>query len=216
MIEAILFDLDGTLLDTNELIFSSFREAFSKCLNLNLKNDEIAMYFGKPLEYSFSSYGNKEKVEEMIATYRNYNDKNHDENCMPFKGVKRILKELQNRGIKIAIVTSKRKIMSERGMKISGIYEFVDVIITPECTDKHKPDKAPALKACELLSVSPENSIFVGDSTFDILCGKDAGCHTCAVNYTALPIHELEKVEPDFFISEFSELLEVIDKINDR
>lgn len=214
MVEAILFDLDGTLLDTNELIFSSFREAFSKCLNLNLENSEIAMHFGKPLEYSFNAYGNKEKVQEMIKTYRSYNDENHDENCMPFKGVKDILKMIKDKGIKIAIVTSKRRIMCEKGLEISGIYPYIDVIVTPECTEEHKPHKEPALKACELLGVSPRNSIFVGDSPYDILCGNDAGCYTCAVRYTALPINELEKVNPDFFISEFNELLSVIEKVS--
>lgn len=216
MIKAILFDLDGTLLDTNELILASFKEAFSKCLNLNLEDSEVVKHFGKPLQYSFSTYGNKEKVQEMINTYREYNDRNHDTKCMPFEGVHDVLQQLKNKGIKIAIVTSKRKIMSERGMKISGIYDYFDVIITPECTEKHKPDKEPALKACELLDISPSNSIFVGDSTFDILCGKNAGCYTCAVKYTALPLDELEKVQPDFYISKFDELLSVINKINNN
>lgn len=216
MIKAILFDLDGTLLDTNELILASFKEAFSKCLNLNLEDSEVVKHFGKPLQYSFSTYGNKEKVQEMINTYREYNDRNHDTKCMPFEGVHDVLQQLKNKGIKIAIVTSKRKIMSERGMKISGIYDYFDVIITPECTENHKPDKEPALKACELLDISPSNSIFVGDSTFDILCGKNAGCYTCAVKYTALPLDELEKVQPDFYISKFDELLSVINKINNN
>lgn len=216
MIKAILFDLDGTLLDTNDLILASFKEAFSKCLNLNLEDSEIAKHFGKPLQYTFSTYGDNEKVQEMINTYREYNDKNHDTNCKPFEGVHEVLKELKDKGIKIAIVTSKRKIMSERGMKISGIYDHFDAIVTPECTEKHKPNKEPALKACELLDVSPSDSIFVGDSTFDILCGNNAGCYTCAVKYTALPIDELEKVQPDFYISKFAELLSVIDEINNN
>lgn len=216
MIKAVLFDLDGTLLDTNDLILASFKEAFSKCLDIDLEDSEIANHFGKPLQYSFSSYGDKNKVEEMIKTYRDYNDKNHDNQCRPFDGVHEVLQTLKDIGIKIAIVTSKRKIMSERGMKISAIYDYIDVIITPECTEKHKPNKDPALKACELLNVHPEHSIFVGDSTFDILCGKDAGCYTCAVRYTALPIEELEKVQPDFFISKFSELLSVINELNSK
>lgn len=214
MIKAVLFDLDGTLLDTNDLILASFREAFSKCLGMNLDDKEISKHFGKPLEDSFSDYADKDIVKEMIKTYRSYNDANHDSKCMSFEGVHDILKELKRKGIKLAVVTSKRKIMCERGMKISGIYDYIDVIITPENTEKHKPDKEPALKACELLEELPEKSLFVGDSTFDILCGKAAGCYTCAVSYTALPIEELEKVKPDYFISKFSELLTVIDKID--
>lgn len=192
MIKAILFDLDGTLLDTNELIYNSFCHTFNEFINREVSKSEITNLYGKPLEYSFSSYTeDKELVDKMIKVYREYNLKHHDNMCVPFDGVVELLTKLKNKGIKLGIVTSKKKDTAIRGMKVGKILDFMDVIITPEVTKKHKPHGEPALKACEILNVSPSETIMVGDSSYDLLCGKRAGCYTCGVHYTAINIEEL-------------------------
>ena len=210
MIKAVLFDLDGTLLDTNELIYTSFVKTFKDKLNIELKKEEVTQFFGIPLGDPFKKYTNSENVDELVAYYREYNEAIHDTMCFAFEGVKELLTSLRDKGIKIAIVTSKRKELAERGMKIAGIYDFMDVIITPESTTKHKPNGDPAIKACNDLGIDPSEAIMVGDSPFDIYCGKNAGCKTCGVNYTFIDLNVLKESEPDYFIDKPLDILNLI------
>lgn len=210
MIKAVLFDLDGTLLDTNELIYTSFVKTFKDKLNIELKKEEVTQFFGIPLGDPFKKYTNSENVDELVAYYREYNEAIHDTMCFAFEGVKELLTSLRDKGIKIAIVTSKRRELAERGMKIAGIYDFMDVIITPESTKKHKPDGEPAIKACNDLGIDPSEAIMVGDSPFDIYCGKNAGCKTCGVNYTFIDLNVLKESEPDYFIDKPLDILNLI------
>lgn len=210
MIKAVLFDLDGTLLDTNELIYKSFYYTFKEGLNLELSKDKITSMFGQPLQDSFKDYAKEEEIDNLIKMYREYNENLHDNMCDAFLGVNELLNELKRRDIKIGIVTSKRDILARRGMQIANIIDYMDVIVTPECTDKHKPNGEPAIYACNKLNINPKEAIMVGDSHFDLMCGKDAGCKTCGVKYTALDIKRLEEVNPDYFIDEPMDLLDFI------
>ena len=186
MIKAVLFDLDGTLLDTNELIYNSFDKTFKDKLGMELKREEIVDY------------------------YREYNEAIHDTMCFAFDGVKELLTSLKDKKIKIGIVTSKRAELAIRGMKIAGIYDFMDIIITPESTELHKPNPDPALKACSELAIEPNEAIMVGDSHYDIYCGKSAGCKTCAVSYTFIGMDKLKESEPDYFIDKPIDILNLL------
>lgn len=209
MIKALLFDLDGTLIDTNTLILDSFKHAFKKHLNIIPPESEIVKLFGEPLERSLAKYvHSKSERMELITSYRNYNDTNHDSVAKPFDGVKDALIELRKE-FKIAVVTSKRSIMAHRGLELFQIKEYFDAIITPEDTKEHKPNPDPALCACKALGVNPEEAIMVGDSHNDILCGKNAGTKTCLVTYTALDLEELKLLKPDFIVDNIIELSEV-------
>lgn len=211
MIKAILFDLDGTLLNTNELIYNSFCHTFRYVLNMELSKDKITSLYGKPLEYSFSQYTkDKEVLNKMIVEYRSYNAIHHDEMCKPFDGVVELLETLKEKCIKIGIVTSKRGEVAKRGMELGGIIDFMDVIVSPELTEKHKPEAEPALKACEILNIKPEEAIMVGDATYDLLCGKAAGCKTCGVEYTAIKVSELLAVEPTYMVKSPLDILKLV------
>ncbi|WP_027633791.1 pyrophosphatase PpaX [Clostridium hydrogeniformans] len=211
MIKAVLFDLDGTLIDTNKLIAESFKYTFKIHHNEEKSDKEVSVFFGQPLEESFKVYG-EELCNDMIKTYREYNEKIHDTMCMEFEGTTETLKTLKSMGIKTAIVTSKRKVLAERGMKINGIIEYFDAIITPEDTNEHKPKPGPVIKACEILGVKPEEALMVGDSHFDLMSGKSAGAKICGVNYTALPIELLKDCEPDYFIDSIKDIITIVDK----
>lgn len=209
MIKAILFDLDGTLIDTNKLIAESFKYAFKKELNEDKTDEEVSIFFGQPLRDSFINLG-EELCEKMMATYRAYNEEIHDTMCNEFNGVTETLEKLKSSGFKLAIVTSKRKALAERGMKINNILRYFDAIITPEDTSEHKPKPGPVLKACEILKVEPKETLMVGDSNFDLMSGKSAGAKTCGVNYTALPIELLKQCKADYYIDSIEELLHIV------
>ncbi|GAA0070631.1 pyrophosphatase PpaX [Clostridium sardiniense] len=211
MIKAVLFDLDGTLLNTNELIYKSFKHTFKEGLGLTPSKSEITSHYGQPLPYTFKMYTeNEDKIQSLINRYRKYNEEFHDNMCFTFKGVDTLLEELKNRGIKMGVVTSKRGEMARRGMEIANITKYMDIIVTPECTEKHKPSGEPAIYACNHLGVKPEETIMVGDSHFDLLCGIEAGCKTCGVRYTELDIKRLEELKPDYFIDSPEEILELL------
>lgn len=215
MIKAVLFDLDGTILDTNELILTSFREAFKKVLDIEPSDDEISRLFGKPLVQSLIPY-TEDKLEELVTTYRELNDVKHDSMCYAFPEVKDMLQELKGMGIKLGIVTSKRRIMADRGLKIAGIFDLFDVIMTPEATEKHKPSPEPAIEACRLLGVDLYEAIMVGDATFDIICGRDAGCKTIGVRYTVVPIEELISSNPDYLIDSPIEIVKIVKSLKKK
>ena len=213
MIKAILFDLDGTLIDTNDLIIKSFKHTYRKHLNKDVPDSEIVMYFGEPLLATLARY-DEANADILIQTYRAHNEAVHDELTKEIVGVKETLRELKTLGIKIGVVTSKRRELALRGLRLFNLHELMEVIITPEDTTKHKPEAEPVLKACELLDISPKEALMVGDSHYDILCGKNAGSKSCLVKYTALPVDKIMEHNPEYAVDEIKDILEIIRKEN--
>lgn len=213
MIKAVLFDLDGTLIDTNDLIIDSFKYTLKKHLNLEVDKDEIVMHFGEPLLDTLAGY-DKENAHILMQTYRTYNETIHDELTKEITGAKETLQELKALGVKVGVVTSKRRNIAEQGLKLFNLFDIMDVFITPEDTAKHKPDGEPVMKACENLSISPKEAVMVGDSHYDILCGKNAGAKSCLVKYTALPIDKIMLYEPDYIIEEIKDILNIVREKN--
>lgn len=213
MIKAVIFDFDGTLIDTNGLILESFKHTFSKHLAICPKEEEIVKHFGEPLIKTMKFYDNK-NAEELYKTYITYNERIHDKMVKSFDGALEIIMKLKKMGIKSGIVSSKRKDLVKRGLRVIGLPELMDVIITPEDTSKHKPDGEPLEKACSILNIKPKEALMVGDSHFDILCGKNAGAKTCLVKYSILPIKELMKYAPDYVIDNLIEIEGIIEEEN--
>lgn len=209
MIKAVLFDLDGTLIDTNELIIKSFKHTFKKHLNKDVPENEIVMYFGEPLLDTLARY-DKDNAHVLFETYITYNEAIHDEVTKEIIGAKDVIRELKALGIKVGVVTSKRKLIAERGLKLFNLFEKMDVIITPEDTKKHKPEPEPIYKACEILNILPSEALMIGDSHYDILCGKNAGSKTCVVKYTVLPLDKIMQHEPEFAIDDLKEIANII------
>lgn len=215
MIEAVLFDLDGTLVNTNQLIIESFKHVFKTELNIYPSDEEIVQYFGEPLLKTLARYDEK-NVEKLYNAYIQYNEKVHDDVVQPMEGAGEAVSGLKDRGIKVGVVSSKRRIMVDKGLKVCRLSGLMDVIITPEDTEKHKPDGEPVIKACSILGINPVNALMVGDSHFDILCGKNAMAKTCLVKYTAVPIENILKYEPDFLIEKLTDLIEIIDNQKEK
>lgn len=215
MIKAILFDLDGTLIDTNELIVECFQHAVRKHLDVEVPREDVVKTFGEPLVFAMEKY-DRENVDELLDLFRKHQETRHDVLAKECEGVTAGIEALREAGLKIALVTSKRRPTTERGLHLIDIYKYMDAVVTFEDTEEHKPTGGPALRACELIGVKPWETIMVGDSHNDILCGKDAGCYTCLVRYTALPMEELMSYEPDFIIDEISELVEICENINEE
>lgn len=204
MIKAVLFDFDGTLIDTNELIFNSYKIAFKEVLCRDIGMEEILKLYGRPLYPSLMKYG--EAGERLYKVYREFNEKNHDDIAKPFDKVHEGIEMLISAGYRTGIVTSKRLHLVERGiknvLKMDGMF---DVIVTPEDTQKSKPDPEPVLCACKKLGIKPEEAVYVGDSIFDLEAGRAAGTQICAVKYSVTPHSSLLEFNPEYFVDTIKE-----------
>ncbi len=213
MIEAVFFDLDGTVANTNELIYQSFKRMFTDKMKMEVEDAEIYSLFGEPLTTSLLKY--QEDITDIMDYYRAYNVEHHDAMVTSFVGVEEALKALKENGLKLGIVTSKREAMARRSLSCLGLLDYFDVIVTPEYTEKHKPQPDPLWKACELAGgIDPKNTIMVGDATYDILCGNSAGATTVAVSYSVIAPEVLKAANPHYTVDDLRELLQIIEEKN--
>jgi pyrophosphatase PpaX len=184
-------------------------------LNIYPGEEEIVQYFGEPLLQTLARYDEKNAMK-LYNAYIQYNEKTHDDVVFAMEGASEAILGLKERDIKVGVVSSKRRIMVDKGLSVCGLSGLMDVIITPEDTDKHKPDGEPLIKACNIIGIDPTNALMVGDSHYDILCGKNAMAKTCLVKYTAVPIENILKYKPDFLIEKLTDLLSIVECNNKK
>ncbi len=206
----IFFDLDGTLIDTVPLILDSFNYTFIRHFGETRPEEETISYIGMPLINHFKDlYPGHE--EELAKTYRAYNDKRHDSCIGVFIGIFETIKSLYEKGIVMGVVTSKRRELALRGLKLFNLDEFFIFVNGSEDSKKHKPDGDPLIVAMSKAGViNRDDVLYVGDSPLDIMCAKNAGVRSAAVAWTYSQRAELERVEPDLFIECPSDLLKYV------
>jgi len=202
---AVLFDLDGTLIDTTDLILASCRHTFERHLKHGCPPREaLIATFGRSLPESLLETAMAEGSEdphalaaEMLATYRAHNDEHHDVLIRPFEGVPHMLASLHASGLRLGVVTSKRERSARRGLARYNLGEFFEVGIFHDDTDHHKPDPAPLLEAARRLGIQPRETIYVGDSVHDVAAGRAAAMRTIVAAWGPFPRSDLEAARPD-------------------
>ncbi|HWJ03931.1 MAG TPA: pyrophosphatase PpaX, partial [Verrucomicrobiae bacterium] len=197
--DCILFDLDGTLINTNDLIIKSFQHTIRVHMGRESDDKEFVPYFGEPLITMLERIA-PGRGEELIKTYREFNLAKHDTLIAKFEGIVETLQELKDKGVTLGVVTSKLKPLALRGMELCGLQDMFEVIIACEDTTRHKPEPDPVLKALEILGRGKEGVLYVGDSTMDIMSAKRAGVKSAAVMWSALDRQSLLAVEPDIVV----------------
>lgn len=201
---AVLFDLDGTLVDSVSLILESFRHAL-KQMGISAQEKEILATIGLPLKEVCLRFAG-DRQEEMFKCYVEFQDAIHDDYVKEYAGTTALFGLLKEKGYKIGIVTSKRRAIAIRGLSVVGLEGFIEVIVAFEDTMSHKPDPEPVRKALGVLGASPTKTLFVGDSPFDIRCGKNAGVYTAGVTWGVSTEEQLTEEHPDVIINEWGEL----------
>ena len=206
-IKGLLFDADGTLLDTYGIILTSMRHTVNGIAGGSYADDELMARVGTPLLDQMLRFadGDEARAQELVDLYRKHNDGIHDEAIRPFPDTKEALAMLADAGFKMGVVTSKRHFMAERGLRMSGILGYFDVLVASDDWPEHKPDPGPVLYGCELLGIDPGNCAYVGDSPYDIQAGNAAGCLTVAALWGMFPTGELEACRPDMSCTSLSE-----------
>lgn len=213
MIKAVLFDFDGTLIDTNELIYQSYNYAFQRVLDREIKKDEFIKLYGRPLRKSLiEDYG--DVGYSLIDEYKAFNEENHDRLIRGFDNTTEGLILLKKSGVKLGIVTSKRLRMLLKGIDFLGYNDIFEVLVSVDDTTKHKPYPDPVLKGCEKLGINPSDTIYVGDSIFDLISGHKAGTKTCAVSYSLTAKEELLKQNPEYFCDSILDFAKEVIKEN--
>jgi pyrophosphatase PpaX len=195
MIKAILFDLDGTLLDSVPTILSSNHRV---CTAMGIPYDETTLrgWIGIPLEDQAQRLA-EGREKEYVENYRKAYWDAQMNNLKLFPGTAKMLDDLRLYGYKTALVTSKGSKITRMTLELSGIAEKFDVIVAAEDTKEHKPHPAPILKGLELLGIKPEEAIYVGDSFFDVDAAQHANVRMAAVSWGARNKDDLELMCPD-------------------
>lgn len=208
-IRTVLFDLDGTLIDTNELIMASFKHTFAK-FQLSFTDEEISTFNGPPLEETFYNI-DPERADEMLKVYRKHNIKHHRHYVKVFPQVIETLKKLKQKGIKLAIVTSKMRKSALIGIEETGLLPFFPVIITCDDVDHPKPHPEPVLKALNHLNRQAKSAIMVGDNYHDIVSGQRANVLTAGVAWSSKGESFLQAYHPTYMLKEMKDLLRIIE-----
>lgn len=212
-IRAILFDNDGTLVDTHDLILSSMRHTVNDTFGLNLPDERLMAKVGIPLFDQMMDFAaDAEQRDEMLRVYREHNHAHHDAAVKAFPGVVEGLRVLSEAGFLMGVVTSKRAPLATRGLEITGAWPYLDCLVGPDECPKAKPDPDPILFGANLLGVPAEECAYVGDSPFDIKAGNAAGCMTVAVLWGMFSREDLQAEKPDCFCESFSELVDLFIK----
>jgi len=208
-ITTLLFDLDGTLINTNELIIASFMHTLEKFYPGKYKREHVIPFMGPTLTESFSTV-DANRVDELITEYRRFNVEMHDEFVEEYETVYETIETLHEQGYKIGIVTTKARNVVEMGLSYSRLKQFFDVVITIDDVQNAKPHPEPIQLALKKLNATPEETIMVGDNYHDIEGGKNAGTKTAGVVWSLKGKEFLESYHPDYMLEKMSDILTII------
>ncbi len=212
-ISTVLFDFDGTVMDTREVILQSWQYTFRTLEGKEHDPAEIYRTFGEPLEYTMRDLFPHVDVREAVDIYRSYHKNNFGELIRVFPGVSELLERLKADGYQIGLVTSRLKNTTVEGLEAYGLLRYFDDLVTCDDTAKHKPDPEPILAALRKLNSKPEQAVMVGDTMFDIGCARNAGVMSVLVNWS-VSVSEEEKTGsdgPDFVIDKAADLLKILE-----
>ncbi len=204
-LQAVLFDLDGTLIDTVELILVSMRHATREVLGTAPADSVLMAGVGIPLIKQFREYA-PEHADELLRVYREFNHIHHDAIAKAYPGTLEVLVELRSRGIPVGIVTSKGQVAATMGIDLFGLREFAEVIVTADDVEIHKPDPYPLAYAAAHLGADLRYCVYVGDSPHDMLAAISGGAISVAALWGAFPPDEVLAPGPDFALSDIREL----------
>lgn len=201
-----LFDADGTLFDTKDLIYSCFQHVAKIHFGTSLNKEAVISKIGMPLKDMLAHYlGPDLDLEAVLEDYMEHQIEILADSVAPFPKVIQTLETLKNKGKRLVIVTSRRRYSMEIILEATDTSQFFDDLVTPENTCLHKPNPEPVLKALSLLQANAQNAVLIGDTHYDICSGNSAGVDTVFVNWSYQSFSSLP-VSPTWTINSIAEL----------
>lgn len=206
----VLFDADGTLIDTQALIFDSFRHTFKKYRpEMEMSEEVLHSFMGPTLFDTFSKYV-PEAVEEAVAYYREFNHAQHDFYVKEIPHAKAMLKQLKEDGYTVGVVSNKMKDLVERGLRLCELDTYMDVVIAFDDVNTPKPNPEGIIKACKEACYPVDDVIYVGDAPGDIYAAKNMCAYSIAMISDMFNEEALKKTNPCRMIYDLSEMNEIV------
>ena len=191
----VVFDLDGTLVDTINLIVSSYQHAFRSVLGHEEDEARIRAWIGQPLLRCFQE-ASAPHADALFAAYTAWNEANTERLVRPYAGIAELLTDLAGRGARVAVATCKRRPPAQWALALTGLTDLVPVLVTMEDTAVHKPDPTPLLLAVERLGGEPGRAAYIGDAVVDVRAAQAAGMAGIGVLWGAGTDGDLRAAQP--------------------
>jgi len=211
-IQTVLFDLDGTLIDSIRLILDSYHHTLAAHGVPPRTDEDWLRGVGTPLSVQFAEWRDDlGKLEAMVATYREYNLAHHDRMVTVYPGVVAAVEAIRAAGRRTGLVTSKNRQGALRGLTLVRLEAMMDVLVCADEVTNPKPHPEPVEKAVALLDADPATTVYVGDSIHDMVSGRAAGVRTAAALWGPFGREHLELATPDYWLETPADLLTLLD-----
>lgn len=210
MIKLVLFDLDGTLLKSTEIIMDAFVITFEKYFKeVKLDQKTLTSFLGHTLFETFGIYIKEDQdMDELVNFYRNTSEKLMQD-VTAYPNSKALMEKLQSKNIMIGVVTSKMNHVAREHLRLIGLNDYVTHLVGYEDVVNHKPHKEPIEKGLSLYSVKAEEAVYVGDHENDMVAAKSAGVISCAVSYSHR-LKEMLAVMPDYVVDDLLQIEDIV------
>ncbi len=208
-IQAVLFDVDGTLIDTSEYIYQAYEHSLGRHNHNLLSREELSHLMGKSLEDTYREITGLDAVNPFMEAHRKYQFENAGL-AVAFPHSLSTLEALRQKGISIAAVTTRARDTAIETLEEAELFPLIDFFVGFEDVTTPKPDPEGIKKALDFFNVHPSNAIMIGDSPVDVAAGKNAETHTVGVTY-GFHGDRIVDTEPDYVIDDIGELIEIVD-----
>ena len=209
----VIFDIDGTLTQTNDLIFDTFNHVTEKYLRQSFTPAEIIAMFGPPEEVAIERLVGADQGTAAMADFIAYYDHQFPIKAEAYEGIKEVVQQLHERGIKLAVFTGKGRSTTLITLDKIGIGECFDIVVTGSDVTNHKPSSEGIRKILDFLNVLPGNALMVGDAVSDIKAAHEAGVAVAAVLWDSYGKEKIMDMKVDYL---FHSVQEFARWINDQ
>lgn len=208
-VDTILFDLDGTLVNTNDLIIASFEYTLAEYFPGKYSRADIVSWIGEPLRDTFTRL-DPERADELVAVYRRHNRQIHETHIQEYEGVFETVQTLYEAGYKLGVVTTKFYQGADLGLQLARLRPFFSVVVGLDHITEPKPHPEPVNRALDWLDSSPDCALMIGDSVSDIAAGQRAGTYTAGVSWSIKGADALLRQRPHYMLARMPQLLGIL------
>ena len=206
----ILFDLDGTLIQSTKIILDVFKKVIKDYFDEDVESQKLTSFLGQTLHQTFGLYTDDlQLIDQIIISYRKMTEERLNQSLEAYPHAKETCEYFLDKGIRVGVVTSKMNEVALNHLKLAGLDGCIEHLIGYDDVINHKPDAEPILKSLEYFQVEPQDVVYVGDHENDIKAAKAAGTLACAVTYSNR-LKEMLLENPTYVIDELINLTDLV------